>query len=122
MRRARNRELNFPGPRQNIVSGRLQHPHLGGSCQRDAGFLVATFFGMLLVYCSNTWPPKIMRDTGYDLGPSILFLGVFALASSLGRIALGWRADRIGRGVTIMIAFGMGLRPFLPCRSIGFCP
>ncbi|PZU60948.1 MAG: MFS transporter [Sphingobium sp.] len=72
------------------------------------GFWFATFSGMILVYGLNTWLPQIMRAAGYDLGPSIMFLGVFALASSVGGILLGAIADRVGRGLTIMAAFAVG--------------
>jgi len=72
------------------------------------GFWLATFCGMIVVYGLNTWLPQIMRGAGYDLGPSIMFLGVFALASSVGGIGLGTIADRMGRGRTIFGAFVVG--------------
>lgn len=79
-----------------------------GWAQATTGFWLATFTGMILVYGLNTWLPQIMRKSGYDLGPSIMFLGVFALASSVGGVLLGAIADRFGRGRTIMIAFLIG--------------
>lgn len=79
-----------------------------GRIRSTIGFWLATFFSMVLVYGLNTWLPKIMRDSGYDLGPSIMFLGVFALASAAGGVVLGWLADRIGRTAAITIAFGGG--------------
>lgn len=51
---------------------------------------------MLLVYGLNTWLPSIMRKSGYALGPSLLFLVVFSLASAVGGLFLGRIADRIG--------------------------
>ncbi|WP_081674005.1 MFS transporter [Novosphingobium lindaniclasticum] len=79
-----------------------------GNRQATAGFWATTFLGMVVVYGLNTWLPQIMRSAGYDLGPSILFLGVFALASSVGGVVLGLAADRWGRGPTIASAFTMG--------------
>ena len=72
------------------------------------GFWLATFFGMVVLYGLTTWLPQIMKSAGYDLGPAILFLGVFALASSGGGILLGWLADKIGRKLTISVAFLFG--------------
>lgn len=79
-----------------------------GSARATLGFWFATFAGMILVYGLNTWLPQIMRGAGYELGPSILFLGVFALASSVGGVVLGAFADRLGRARTIIVAFMMG--------------
>ncbi len=79
-----------------------------GNAMATMGFWLATFMGMILVYGLNTWLPEIMRGAGYDLGPSILFLGTFALASAMGGIVLGAIADRIGRRLTIIAAFTMG--------------
>lgn len=79
-----------------------------GSARATFGFWAATFFGMILVYGLNTWLPQIMRAAGYDLGPSIMFLGVFALASSVGGVVLGALADRLGRARTILCAFAGG--------------
>lgn len=72
------------------------------------GFWFATFAGMIVVYGLNTWLPQIMRGAGYDLGPSILFLGVFALAAAAGGILLGLIADRGGRRPTIVLSFVIG--------------
>ncbi|KMS53564.1 major facilitator transporter [Novosphingobium barchaimii LL02] len=79
-----------------------------GRSRATIGFWLATFFSMILVYGLNTWLPKIMRDSGYELGSSIMFLGVFALASSAGGVILGWLADRIGRSSAIILAFSAG--------------
>ncbi|MFT4053488.1 MAG: MFS transporter [Novosphingobium sp.] len=72
------------------------------------GFILANFAGMILVYGLNTWLPQIMRTAGYDLGPSIMFLGVFALFSAAGGVWLGWIADRLGLPRTIAGAFALG--------------
>jgi len=79
-----------------------------GYRRATAGFWLATFAGMVVVYGLTTWLPQIMKSAGYELGPSILFLGVFALASSAGGVVLGFIADRIGRTVTILCAFAVG--------------
>ncbi|WP_326522999.1 MFS transporter [Sphingomonas sp.] len=79
-----------------------------GRARATLGFWFATFAGMILVYGLNTWLPQIMRSAGYELGPSIMFLGVFALSSSIGGIVLGAIADRVGRVPTIFTAFCIG--------------
>jgi len=79
-----------------------------GQARATLGFWLTTFTGMILVYGLNTWLPQIMRSSGYDLGPSIMFLGVYALASSIGGIVLGRIADRRGRAQTILGAFCCG--------------
>lgn len=79
-----------------------------GQARATLGFWLTTFTGMILVYGLNTWLPQIMRSAGYDLGPSIMFLGVYALASSMGGVMLGRIADRRGRAQTIMGAFCLG--------------
>lgn len=96
---AQPRQMDKPGLRALFATGRIRP---------TIGFWLATFFSMILVYGLNTWLPKIMRDSGYDLGPSIMFLGVFALASAGGGIVLGWLADRIGRTGAITLAFTCG--------------
>lgn len=94
-------------PATNSARG-LKALFASGVRRATIGFWIATFAAMVLVYGLNTWLPQIMRSAGYDLGPSILFLGVFALASSAGGIVLGFFADRVGRSRTITAAFLMG--------------
>jgi AAHS family benzoate transporter-like MFS transporter len=79
-----------------------------GYAQATWGFWLTTFAAMILVYGLNTWLPQIMRTAGYDLGSSIMFLGVFALSSAVGGVGLGLLADRIGQGATIVAGFAMG--------------
>lgn len=71
-------------------------------------FWISLFFGMLLVYGLGTWLPQIMRKNGYDLGSSLLFLGVFSLASAIGGIVLGRFADRTGPRRTVSLFFLIG--------------
>ncbi|MBJ3814582.1 MFS transporter [Shimwellia pseudoproteus] len=71
-------------------------------------FWVALFCGMLLVYGLNTWLPSIMRKSGYALGPSLLFLVVFSLASAVGGLCLGRIADRIGARRAVALSFLAG--------------
>lgn len=78
-----------------------------------SGFLVVYFASMLVIYGLNTWLPQIMRGAGYDLGSSIMFLGVFALSSATGGVLLGAIADRIGLAKVIFGAFASGAAAML---------
>jgi MFS transporter, AAHS family, benzoate transport protein len=105
--------LGLPLPAPRLAAG--ASPAAGiralfqpGYAQATWGFWLTTFAAMILVYGLNTWLPQIMRTAGYDLGSSIMFLGVFALSSSVGGVMLGLLADRIGQGPTIVAGFAMG--------------
>jgi Arabinose efflux permease len=76
-------------------------------------FWIALFCGMLLVYGLNTWLPTIMRKSGYALGPSLLFLVVFSLASAIGGLCLGRIADRIGARRAVALSYLLG--------AVGIC-
>ncbi len=100
-----------PGPKEK---GGSVMALFGPSLRRaTAGFALTYIFGMILVYGLNTWLPQIMRSAGYDLGPSILFLGVFALSSAVGGVVLGAISDSIGQQRTICAAFAVGVAAVL---------
>ncbi|MBA7931635.1 aromatic acid/H+ symport family MFS transporter [Klebsiella sp. RHBSTW-00215] len=80
----------------------------GDYLRATACFWVALFCGMLLVYGLNTWLPSIMRKSGYALGPSLLFLVVFSLASAVGGLFLGRIADRIGAKRAVALSYLVG--------------
>ncbi|NOW45378.1 AAHS family benzoate transporter-like MFS transporter [Novosphingobium sp. SG751A] len=94
-----------PPPAEGAIKPGVRALFADGHARATLGFWLTTFTGMILVYGLNTWLPQIMRASGYDLGPSIMFLGVFALASSVGGIMLGRLADRHGRAPIIVAAF-----------------
>ena len=71
-------------------------------------FWVAMFMGLLLVYGLGTWLPQIMRRAGYDLGPALLFLAVFALSSAVGGVVMGEAADRRGTKGIVAASFALG--------------
>ncbi len=71
-------------------------------------FWVALFMGLLLVYGLAQWLPQIMRQNGYDLGNSLLFLAVFSFSSAIGGILLGSWADRFGVKTTIAVSYLVG--------------
>ncbi len=73
-----------------------------------ACFWLAMFMGLLLVYGLGTWLPQIMRRAGYDLGPALLFLAVFALSSSIGGVVMGEAADRSSTKGIVALSFAIG--------------
>jgi AAHS family benzoate transporter-like MFS transporter len=107
------KKLGLAVPIEADLDARKVSPGLRALFARDKlaatiGFWLCTFFAMILIYGLNTWLPQIMRNAGYDLGPSIMFLGVFALASSLGGGLLGMAADRFGRVPVIITGYICG--------------
>jgi len=71
-------------------------------------FWSALFCGLLLIYGLNTWLPSIMRQSGYDLGSSLMFLIVFSLASAIGGLFIGRLADRLGVRGTVSFFYLLG--------------
>lgn len=71
-------------------------------------FWSALFCGLLLIYGLNTWLPSIMRQSGYDLGSSLMFLIVFSLASAVGGLFIGRLADHLGVRGTVSFFYLLG--------------
>lgn len=59
---------------------------------------------MLMVYGLNTWLPKIMIASGFDLGSSLQFLVVLNIGATAGALAGGWLGDRFGNK-RVLVAF-----------------
>lgn len=59
---------------------------------------------MLMVYGLNTWLPKIMIASGFDLGSSLQFLVVLNIGATAGALAGGWLGDRFGNK-KVLVAF-----------------
>jgi len=106
---ARDFKIAIPGSTASTSEsgavGRLFAPALA---RATMGFALTYITSMILVFGLNTWLPQIMRSAGYALGPSILFLAVFALSSAIGGVILGAVSDRVGRRATTAGAFLMG--------------
>lgn len=87
-------EIRASGARTGFraVGTLLRPPYVGPSI----GLWVASFLGLVLVYGLNTWLPTIMRQVGYNLGASLVFLLVLNVGAILGMFAAGGLADRIG--------------------------
>ncbi|MCJ8506167.1 MFS transporter [Kocuria flava] len=71
-------------------------------------FWISLFCGMVLVYGLNTWLPAIMRAAGYELGPALMFLVVFSLASAIGGMVLGRAADAWGKKLVLVVFYLLG--------------
>lgn len=64
-------------------------------------FWLTVAFGLLLIYGLNTWLAQIMREAGYPLGTSLVFLLALNAGAILGTPLLGLLADRIGSRIVV---------------------
>lgn len=62
---------------------------------------------MLMVYGLNTWLPKIMIASGFDLGSSLQFLVVLNIGATAGALAGGWLGDRFGNKKVLLAFFAL---------------
>ncbi|SKB04615.1 MFS transporter [Sporosarcina newyorkensis] len=58
-------------------------------------FSIVYIGAFLLIYGMNTWLPQIMKEAGYPMNSSLLFLLVFNLSAVVGGIIAGRVADRL---------------------------
>lgn len=68
-------------------------------------FAVTSFFGLLLVYGLNTWLPQIMREAGYPLKSSLLFLLMMNLGAVIGSVLFAPLGDRYGMKPVTLLSF-----------------
>ncbi|BAH51053.1 MFS transporter [Rhodococcus opacus] len=67
-------------------------------------FTVAAFCGLLMTYGISTWLPQIMKQAGYSLGSSLMFLLVLNAGAMVGVLIASTLADRLGsRQVTATV-------------------
>ncbi|MBV7508228.1 aromatic acid/H+ symport family MFS transporter [Bacillus sp. sid0103] len=68
-------------------------------------FWVTFFLGLLMIYGLSTWLPKMMREAGYPLGPSLGFLLMLNLSAAIGALIAGTAADSWGSKKIISISY-----------------
>lgn len=68
-------------------------------------FWITFFLGLLMIYGLSTWLPKMMREAGYPLGPSLGFLLMLNLSAAIGALIAGTAADRWGSKKIISISY-----------------
>jgi len=68
-------------------------------------FWVTFFLGLLMIYGLSTWLPKMMREAGYPLGPSLGFLLMLNLSAAIGALIAGTVADRWGSKKIISLSY-----------------
>ncbi|MGN0100160.1 aromatic acid/H+ symport family MFS transporter [Dietzia sp. CH92] len=101
------------GQRPPGIASLFRGPYL----RTSVAILVTSFMGLLLVYGLNTWLPKLMQNSGYDLGNSLAFLLVLNVGAVAGLLVAGRVADRIGPRTAGLIWFSAGA-VFLALLSI----
>ncbi|WP_415856121.1 MFS transporter, partial [Sinomonas sp. G460-2] len=88
--------------------GLFRAPFLGLSIL----FAASTLFTLFAWYGLGTQLPKIMRDSGADLGPALTFTIALNLGAVAGSIVTAWAGDRFGTVQTSVVAAalaGIGL-------------
>lgn len=67
-------------------------------------FAASTLFTLFAWYGLGTQLPKIMRDSGADLGPALTFTIALNLGAVVGSIVTAWAGDRFGTVSTSVVA------------------
>ncbi|MEA5455056.1 aromatic acid/H+ symport family MFS transporter [Sinomonas sp. JGH33] len=80
--------------------GLFRAPFLGLSVL----FAASTLFTLFAWYGLGTQLPKIMRDSGADLGPALTFTIALNIGAVAGSIATAWAGDRFGTVSTSVVA------------------
>ncbi|WP_422935251.1 MFS transporter [Sinomonas sp. P47F7] len=80
--------------------GLFRAPFLGLSIL----FAASTLFTLFAWYGLGTQLPKIMRDSGADLGPALTFTIALNLGAVAGSIVTAWAGDRFGTVPTSVVA------------------
>lgn len=88
---------------------------------RSVLFAVATFFTLLAWYGLGTWLPKLMQESGYDLGAALNLTLALNLGAVLGSVVTAWAGDRFGparSGAVAAILAGVALLLLLTSPSV----
>ncbi|RAE29907.1 MFS transporter, partial [Burkholderia multivorans] len=67
-------------------------------------FALTTLFTLFAWYGLGTQLPKIMRDSGADLGPALAFTIALNLGAVVGSVLTAWAGDRFGILPTATVA------------------
>ncbi|PGT85193.1 MFS transporter [Bacillus sp. AFS040349] len=59
-------------------------------------FWISCFSAFVLIYSMNTWLPRLMMQSGYDLSSSLAFTAVMQIGAIAGTIIFGRLVDKIG--------------------------
>ena len=90
-----------PGqPEKAGFGGLFRAPFLGLTVL----FAASTLFTLFAWYGLGTQLPKIMRDSGADLGPALTFTIALNLGAVAGSIVTAWAGDRFGTVRTSVVA------------------
>lgn len=82
-------------------------------------FWIAAFMCLLVMYGLSTWLPKIMQNSGYPIGSSLVFLIVLNLGGVTGAIFAGKLCDKFGSRRVLLVFFALG---FISLTALSFSP
>jgi AAHS family benzoate transporter-like MFS transporter len=93
-------EGNAAATRHSGFGGLFKAPFLGLTVL----FALSTLFTLFAWYGLGTQLPKIMRDSGADLGPALTFTIALNLGAVAGSIITAWAGDKFGTVKTSVVA------------------
>ena len=59
-------------------------------------FWISCFSAFVLIYSMNTWLPRLLMQSGFDLDSSLLFTAVMQIGAIVGTIVFGRLVDKLG--------------------------
>ena len=80
-------------------------------------FWISCFSAFVLIYSMNTWLPRLMMQSGYDLSSSLTFTAVMQLGAIAGTLIFGRLVDKWGFKKVLVPLFFCGA---LALSLIGF--
>ena len=84
-------------------------------------FYVATVTASPVMFIPLVHAPAAARDMGIDEASAVGLVGVIGVGSLVGRFAIGWVADRIGRAKTlVLMQLSMGCSYFIWAGADGY--
>lgn len=80
-------------------------------------FWISCFSAFTLIYSMNTWLPRLLMESGFDLNSSLTFTAVMQIGAIVGTIVFGRLVDKIGFKKVLIPLFFSGA---LALGLIGF--
>jgi MFS transporter, AAHS family, benzoate transport protein len=73
-------------------------------------FWLACFCSFILIYSMNTWLPRLLMESGFDLKSSLAFMAFMQFGAIIGTLTFGKVVDRLGfKKVLVPLYFAGGI-------------